>query len=269
MPERISFQPPAPVHRPGPVAVLVGVVRILLVLAVAAAGALAVPLAALVPGRVRGVRPGLWVVVALARLFVGLFGIRLRGSAPDALRRHEGLVFINHLSYLDPVVVEAVTPVRFLATAGVRRLPFIGWIARSVGTVFVDRKDEESRAASREALIGALSERPCPPIVIAPEGQIGPGDRVLPFRHGALAVAQDAGVAVLPVVLQFDPFDAAVWLPDEWILRALWRLAARTTPFTATVTPLPLVTLGPEDDPAAVASALQSRFDAALGASNP
>lgn len=264
MPERIEVDPPAPSHRPGPLAWLVGTVRMVSVLVLAAGGAFAVPLAALVPLRVRGVRPALWVAVALARLFVLLFGIRLRCADPGVLRRHEGLVFINHLSYLDPVVVEALAPVRFLSTAGVRRLPFIGWIARAIGTVFVDRKDEESRAASRRALIADLVERPCPPIVIAPEGQIGPGDRVLPFRHGALAVAREAGVAVLPVVLHFAPLDAVAWLTDEWLLRAVWRLAARTTPFTATVTLLPPVTLDSDDDLAAVASALQTSFNTAL-----
>src|SRR5690606_14644170 len=205
------------------------------VLLLAAVGALAVLPAALAPGRVRGARPALWVALALARLFVLLFGIRLRCPDPAALRRHRGLVFINHLSYLDPVVVAALAPVRFLATAGVRRLPFIGWIARAVGTVFVDRGDVESRAASRGTLIEELSRAPYPPIVVAPEGQIGPGDRVLPFRHGAFAVATEAGAEVLPVVLRFEPLNAAAWLPGEWILRALWRLAARTAPFTAHV----------------------------------
>jgi 1-acyl-sn-glycerol-3-phosphate acyltransferase len=267
MPERIEFERPRPVHRPGPIAALVGVARMGAVLVLAAVGALGVLAASLVPGRVRGVRPALWGAVALARLFVRLFGVRLRCPDPGVLRRHHGLVFINHLSYLDPVMVEALAPVRFLATAGVRRLPFIGWIARAVGTVFVDRGDDASRAASREALAGKLGRGAYPPIVIAPEGQIGPGGAVLPFRHGALAVARDAGVPVLPLVLRFEPFDAAVWRKGEWIPRALWRLAARTGPFTAAVTPLAPLTLGSADDLAATADALEARYDAVLSPS--
>src|SRR5690606_11511464 len=234
------------------------------VLLLAAVGALAVLPAALAPGRVRGARPALWVALALARLFVLLFGIRLRCPDPAALRRHHGLVFINHLSYLDPVVVAALAPVRFLAAAGVRRLPFVGWIARAMGTVFVARGSVESRSAARAELVGKLGRRAYPPIVIAPEGQIGPGGRVLPFRHGALAVARDAGVAVLPLVLRFTPLDAAAWLRGEWILAALWRLAARTAPLEASVVPLAPLTLGPDDDLAAVADALEARYDAEL-----
>jgi 1-acyl-sn-glycerol-3-phosphate acyltransferase len=269
MPERLAFKRPPPVHRPGPLAVFVGAVRMAAVLALAALGALGVLAASLVPGRVRGVRPALWGAVALARLFVRLFGVRLRCPDPGALRRHHGLVFINHLSYLDPVVVEALAPVRFLATAGVQRLPFVGWIARAVGTVFVERGDVASRAASRGALVGKLGRGAYPPIVIAPEGQIGPGSPVLPFRHGALAVAREAGVPVLPLVLRFEPLDAAAWLEGEWVLRALWRLAARTGPFTATVVPLAPLTLGPGDDLAAAASTLEARYDAALTAPMP
>lgn len=266
MPERLLFDRPRPVHRPSVFGVLIGVVRLVVILAVAAVGGVAVGLASLLPLRVRGVRPSLWGVVGLARLFVLVMGVRLRCPDAGALRRHGGLVFINHLSYLDPVVVAALAPVRFLSTAGVRQLPFIGWMAAGIGTVFVDRGDADSRAASRETLVGKLRARPAPPIVVAPEGQIGPGAPVLPFRHGALAVAQEAGVPILPLVLQFDPLDAAAWLRGEWILRAVWRLAARTTPFTATVTPLPPLLPEADADPARLAAALEARFNAALAA---
>ena len=253
-------------HRSSPVALAVGVTRMAAVVVLAASGALAVLAAALVPGRPGGSRPALHVVRMLARLFVLLFGIRLRCDDPTALREHPGLVFINHLSYLDPVVVEALAPVRFLSTAGVRRLPFIGWIARAVGTVFVNRGDAASRAASREALVGKLGRRTFPPIVIAPEGQIGPGGAVLPFRHGAFDVACAAGVPILPLVLHYAPHEAATWHRGEWILRAVWRLAARTSPFTATVQPLAPVVLEPTAEVSEAARALEARYNAALAA---
>jgi 1-acyl-sn-glycerol-3-phosphate acyltransferase len=264
MPERIEYVRPAPIHRPGILGVVAGVVRFALVLPALVMGALIVVLASLLPMRIRGVRPALWVVVGLCRVFVRLFGIRLRCTDRAALRRHAGLVFINHLSYLDPILIEAVTPVRFLSTAGVRGLPFVGWIAQSIGTVFVDRSDESSRAASREVLVGKLRARAFPPIALAPEGQIGPGDAVLPFRHGAFEVAAEAGVPILPVVLQMDPLNAAAWVHGEWILRALWRLAARTTPFTATVTPLPCIHPTPDEDIEALAARTEAAFDAVL-----
>ena len=264
MPARIEFEQRRPAHRPGSLAVVIGGMRIAAVLGLAAFGALVVPVAALVPGRVYGARPALRAARLLARLFVRLFALRLRCPEPEAIRRHRGLLFINHLSYLDPVVIEAVAPVRFLSTAGVRRLPFIGWIARAVGTVFVNRGDAGSRAASRVALVRELRRGPYPPIVVAPEGQIGPGERVLPFRHGAFEIAREGGAPILPVVLHYAPHDAAVWLRGEPILRAVWRLAARTEALTVTVTPLPVLALLPDDDAAAAAATIEQRFDRSL-----
>ena len=238
-------------------------------LVLASFGALAVLIAALVPGHYGGARLAVWVTVGLSRLFVLLFGIRLHCTDSASLQRHRGLVFINHLSYLDPVVVGALAPVRFLSTAGVRRLPFIGWIARAVGTVFVNRGDAASRAASRDALVQGLTRHPSPPIVLAPEGQIGPGTSVLPFRHGAFEVARDAGVPILPLVLRFAPVEAAAWHKGEWILRALWRLAAHTAPFSATITVLEPVRLSPSDDVAAVAELLRTRYERILTDARP
>ena len=264
MPERHHVTRPPVVHRPGPLAVSLGVVRMLGVVLLAAAGALVVPIAALLPFRIRGVRPSVGAAVVLARVFLALCGVRLRCPEADQIRAHRGVVFLNHLSYLDPVVVMAVTPVRFLSTAGVRRLPFIGWIARAVGTVFVDRGDESSRASSRVTLVDTLRRQPYPPVAVAPEGQIGPGDHVLPFRHGAFEIARDAGVPVLPIVLRFDPYTWAVWQEGEWILHAVWRLVARTTPFRAEVHPLEPFLVPPEAGVEGAARRLEATYDDAL-----
>jgi 1-acyl-sn-glycerol-3-phosphate acyltransferase len=75
---------------------------------------------------VHGVPPALCTARLAARLTLALFGVWLRCFAPDALRAHRGLVFINHLSFLDPILAEALTPVRLLSTAEVQRIPFIG-----------------------------------------------------------------------------------------------------------------------------------------------
>ena len=264
MAERIDYVRSVPVHEPGALDILVGVLRFAVAIPVVIVGAVVVLLTVLFPVRIRGARLSLWIVVGLCRLFVVLFGIRLRCTDPEALKQHRGLVFINHLSYLDPLIVEAVAPTRFLSTAGVRALPFIGWIAQSIGTVFVNRGDDESRTASRDAVVRKLRTQTTPPITLAPEGQIGPGYPVLPFRHGAFEIAVEAGVPILPVVLQFDPLDTAAWLKGEWIPKAVWRLAARTTPFAATVTPLAPIQPQPGDDFAALASITEARFNATL-----
>lgn len=256
--------------RPGALGWLLGAVRFAGVLLLLVAGTVVLLAASLVPVRPRGVRLAVHVAVGIARGLLALTGTRLDVTGADALRAHRGFVFFNHLSWLDPLALMAVTPMRFLATQGVRHIPFVGWIAQAVGTLFVNRGRDESREAARGALRAAVARSPLP-VALAPEGGIGPGPGVLPLRHGAFEVAQDADADVLLVALAFDPPDYAVW-GDETLVGPLWRLCARRGPFTVRLAPLgaPLETRPPGGATgAALAAQATARFDAALGAGPP
>lgn len=257
----------AALPRPGLVGAVIGVVRVVGVLVLLAVGTAVLLVAALVPGRPRGVRVAVHVAVGIARAFLAMSGTRLAVEDAHALRAHRGFVFFNHLAWLDPVALMAVTPVRFLATQGVRRIPFVGWMAAAVGTLFVNRGRDESREAARDALRAAVAGSPLP-VALAPEGGIGPGPGVLPLRHGAFEVATDADADVLLVALSFEPPGYAVW-EHEWLLAPLWRLCARTGPFTVRVRALtPVLETRPGGDaaadPEALAAEATRRFNAAL-----
>ena len=251
--------------RPGPLGVALGVLRVAGVFALLAVGTLVLLVAALLPVRPRGVRLAVHVAVGISRLFIAITGTRLVVTHADVLHAHRGFVFFNHLAWLDSIALMAVTPVRFLATQGVRRIPFVGWIAAAIGTLFVNRGRDESREAARGALRAAVAQSPLP-VALAPEGGIGPGPGVLPLRHGAFEVAQDADADVLLVALAFDPPGYAVW-ERETLVGPLWRLCARTGPFTIRVTPLrPAVETRPAGGATAEALAAEAtaRFNRAL-----
>ncbi|MBV7336604.1 1-acyl-sn-glycerol-3-phosphate acyltransferase [Chloroflexi bacterium TSY] len=142
------------------------------------------------------------------------------------MRNHHGLVVGNHLSYLDPILLAAVLPVRFLAAAGVRRLPLIGWFASALDTVYVDRKNQASRIAARQEIAQQLEKRTFPPLALFPEGSTGPGDRVLPFRRGTFEIAAEEGIAILPFVIVYAPLAAFHYYgEDDNLPKAIWRLA--------------------------------------------
>ena len=251
--------------RPGPLGALLGAARVLAVFGMLAAGTAVLLAAALVPIRVRGIRPAVYVAVGIARLFVSLTGIRLVVDGAEVLRAHRGFVFFNHLAWLDPVALMAVTPVRFLATQGVRRIPFVGWIAAAAGTLFVNRGQDESREAARGALREAVAASPLP-VALAPEGGITPGPGVGPLRRGAFEVAQDADADVLLVALAFEPPGYAVW-EHETLLGPLCRMSSRTGPFTVRVTALgPSLETRPPGGAtgAALADEAEARLNAAL-----
>jgi 1-acyl-sn-glycerol-3-phosphate acyltransferase len=93
----------------------------------------------------------------------------------------------NHLSYLDILMLGAITPVAFVAKREVRNWPVFGWFARLAGTMFVHREKRSdvnrSTAEIKEALRnGAL-------VVLFPEGTSSDGDTVLPFKSALLAPA--------------------------------------------------------------------------------
>ena len=57
-----------------------------------------------------------------------------RGPLPPA-----GLLVCNHLTYLDILVLVALTPAVFVSKAEVQNWPVFGWFAKRSGTLFVDR----------------------------------------------------------------------------------------------------------------------------------
>ena len=221
--------------RPGPAAILLGVVRVAASLALLVGGTVAVLVAAMLPARPDAARPVDHLVRALCRALLAVAGVQRATAGLDRLAHHRGFVFFNHSSYLDPLVLVAATPMRFLATAGVRRLPFVGPMATALGTIYVHRGQGPSRAAARRDLREAVRRSPVP-IALAPEGRIGPGPQVQPLRHGAFEVAADADAPIVLVALRFEPAPYAAWQDREWLLRAFWRLCARTTPVTASLT---------------------------------
>ena len=213
------------------------VVRIALATGVMLIGLLVVLLLAPFPVRVAGVKLAAWPLTVMARLVLFFLGVCITAPDADRIRRHRGVVVANHLSFLDiPLLLRAV-PLRFLSTIGVKTYPVVGWIARAVGTLFVDRTSAISRGRAMQQMERALAAEPYPALAVFAEGGIGPGDRVQAFRTGAFRLAADTGLDVLPVALRYSRPEVALW-KEEPPARVLWRVATRLRPIRATVIPL-------------------------------
>ena len=256
-----------PPPRPSPVAYVVGALRVAGVLVVLAAGAVVVPVTSLLPRRPGGAGLAAWAAVGVARALLAVVGVRLRVEGGAALRAHRGFVFFSHPSFLDPLLLLAVRPVRFLAAAGVRRLPLVGPTATALGTLYLDRGRGASRERARRDLRGAVRASTVP-VALAPEGGISAGPGVGPLRRGAFEVAAEAGAPVLLVALRVAPRAAVRWGAGERLVAALWRACARTAPLAATVRVLrPALDAGGHGGPGGAAAEARRRLNAALGAS--
>ena len=219
------------------------------------------------PVRVRGVRPANWVVVGLARVLCGIFRVRVVCSSPERLAAAAGLVFPNHLSLLDPLVLLAVAPMRFVSAVEVLNYPVIGWMAKTIGTVFVRRSDPDARKAARTEIATVLQGEPRPPIVLFPEGRLGPGHALYPLRYGAFAVAAAGNIPYVPCGLRYRPVEVAIWRGGlgESLWSAVWRLARHGAPVQAEVLPLPVQAPPPDADAAQMAQQAQAALASVLG----
>lgn len=130
---------------------------------------------------------------------VRVLSIRVRSEGP--IPRGGCLVVSNHLSYLDVVILASQRPLCFLSKADVKHWPVLGFMARSLGILFIERGDKRALPA-----VAALLKRELDAghgLVVFPEGTSSGGEHVLPFRPSVLAPAADGGLPVAFATLHY------------------------------------------------------------------
>lgn len=186
-----------------------------------------------------------WLTRALVQFINIVLNVKVHIPNKAVFYNHKGFIFPNHTTFIDILVAFEIIPVRFLAMEGVRKMPFIGSIAKSIGCAFVDRKNKESRLAARDALKNAPKY---PPMILYPEGGIQPpAHEITPLRYGAFEIAQDTNYPYMPCVLVYDKLDLVFW-EDVNTLRVAWNFCKHLTRVNVTVFPLPVVHPKPDDD---------------------
>ena len=140
--------------------------------------------------RVLGFTKAAQRVVQLAcGLVLRVMGLRVnRVGTPMKMR---GGVVANHSSWLDIFVLNAVQRVLFVSKAEVAKWPLIGMIARSVGTVFIERKQSHA-AKHRDTFQDRLGAGHR--LLFFPEGTSTDGRRVLAFKPTLFAAFFDPAV---------------------------------------------------------------------------
>ncbi len=109
----------------------------------------------------------------------------------------------THVGFLDALLLTQVLrrPVRFMAAAGVLRVPLVGRILRTSGAFGV-RRGESDREAVRTAIAiagaGAL-------VGIFPQGGLRRDGTIGDLQRGAALIALRAGVPLVPVALGRAP----------------------------------------------------------------
>ena len=110
----------------------------------------------------------------------------------------------NHHSYLDFLMVAWAPvrtlgrPIRFLAKREIWASRWLGWLVRAAEAVPVDRGSSAARAGAFDA--AAKSLRNGDLVAVAPEQTISPSFDLLPFRTGAVRMAQLSGAPIVPAI---------------------------------------------------------------------
>ena len=123
--------------------------------------------------------------------------VQLVGEVPeDGVQ----LAVCNHVGLLDTLVLASVVPVSFVAKSEVRGWPFVGWVCRMVGVIFVERDRRMQTGKFVEVVQNRMREHVR--VLVFPEGTTSAGNSLLPFKTGAFAsVAEMADGSILPLYL--------------------------------------------------------------------
>ncbi len=147
------------------------------------------------------------VVHELSRALVYMFVM----VPPTWKRRIEGLehiekdkpyvVVINHQSMVDVMMLYLVPMTfRWVSKREVYRIPFIGRFLMLHGDIAIDRK-QGSKAMRKVMEQGQMWLERGVSVAIFPEGTRSKDGEIHRFKAGAFALAKEAGVGILPVIM--------------------------------------------------------------------
>ncbi len=176
------------------------------------------------------------------------------------------LLIANHTSWLDIMVLAGATGCAFISKAEIREHPFLRWVADQNRTIYVDRSERRAIHDQARAIVNGLSHHQ--PLALFPEGTVGDGGTLLPFKPSLLsAVAPPPpGVRLRPVAVDYHGRAQELgWAPGEHGRDNALRILGRRGRMAVTVrllNPIP-----PSPDRKAIARVAHDAVAAALAPS--
>jgi 1-acyl-sn-glycerol-3-phosphate acyltransferase len=165
-----------------------------------------------------------------------IVGLDVRADGPP-LAPHS-LLIVNHVSWLDILVIGGATGCRFVSKDQLGH-GFIHWLADQNATVYVRRTHRKGAKDQANAIAEALDDGR--PVALFPEGTTGPGTELLPFRSTLLEAANVASrdIVIRPVALDYGSAAAQIAWFEEPGGENVRRILARRGRLPVTIRLLP------------------------------
>lgn len=137
------------------------------------------------------------------------------------------LLVANHISWLDAVALNAVTPAGFVAKSEVRDWPLLGWLCHRAGTLFIKRDTRRDTVRINREIAGMLRQGFC--IALFPEGTSTDADLPGHFHSSLLQGAIDIDAAICPVAIRYHDGTGkangdAAYVGDMSFVESLWKI---------------------------------------------
>lgn len=154
---------------------------------------------------------------AWCRCFVRALDVDLRLHQKNRKRLPERYILIaNHPSAFEDIGIPALFEVVSLAKLQVKDWFIVGRIAKSAGTLFVDRDDPASRQQAVQTMVDAVNAGQN--IALYPEGGCTGRRLFTKFKSGAFDVSMRTGVPIVPVFLHYEAQDDFEWQPPYTLI---------------------------------------------------
>jgi 1-acyl-sn-glycerol-3-phosphate acyltransferase len=152
--------------------------------------------------------------------------IGCHGSPPQ-----QGVVISNHLSYLDPLVLGALTPMVFVAKSEVECWPLVGLFATFAGTIYVKRQAKRSLISARDEIRHVLGSEMV--VGLFPEGTTSNGSCILPFKSSLFPCSEICSRSIIPVYIRYQsegglPEPGACYWGEMHFIPHLWNFSTKS-----------------------------------------
>ena len=133
-----------------------------------------------------------------------LIGLDLKIKGEQHLWSDRPAVFIfNHQSNVDLVIISRLLrrDITGVGKREIRDMPIIGQVLEAAGVVLIDRKNSASAIEAMAPLVDVMRVEG-KSVCLSPEGTRSLTSKLAPFKKGAFHLAMQAGVPIVPIVIQ-------------------------------------------------------------------